>query len=155
MQLTVMPVSVETVLPLRRRVLRADTPDAPPDFPEDRLPTTLHLAAFPKSTSGGDVDFREPVAVATFFPAAWEDRHDAWQLRGMAVAPEAQGTGIGAVLLAEGVRRAREAGATLLWANGRDSAVGFYERQGWKVVGEGFEYGPARLPHHVVILDLA
>ena len=176
-----MRVSAEETLPLRQRVLRADTPDAPAGFPEDPLPTTVHLAATPaKSTAPpavdygkeggakvsrhavidsrvpeGAVDFDLIVGVATLFPSAFEGREDAWQLRGMAVAPEVQGSGVGGMLLDEGVRIARKAGATLLWANGRDTAVGFYERQGWKVVGDGFVYGPAGLPHHLVVLYLS
>jgi GNAT superfamily N-acetyltransferase len=152
MQVEVIPVTAEDVLPLRRLVLRADTPDAPADFPEDNLPGTVHLAARRGDRAGG----RAVVAVATLFPSGFEawPAGEAWQLRGMAVSPDVQGQGVGAVVLAEGVRLVREAGGVVLWAKGRDSAVGFYERQGWEVVGDGYEYGPARLPHHTVMLVL-
>ena len=45
------------------------------------------------------------------------------------------------------------AGAPLMWANGRVSALGFYERLGWDAVGEEFSYGPADLPHYVIRLE--
>ncbi len=41
----------------------------------------------------------------------------------------------------------------MLWADGRDTALGFYERHGWVVEGEGYLSGPA-IPHHTVLRDL-
>jgi GNAT superfamily N-acetyltransferase len=145
MQVRVTEISASETYPLRRRVLRPGLPDSVIVFDGDDRPGAFHLGAFADSLVG----------IATFFPSPYEDRTDAWQLRGMAVVPEVQGQGVGGLLLAEGVARVRSAGANLLWANGRDAAVGFYERHGWKIVGDGFEYGPAHLPHHVVVLALA
>ena len=61
---------------------------------------------------------------------------------------------MGGLLLDEAERRARAAGAEWLWAEGRDSALGFYERAGWRVEGDGF-VAAMDLPHHVVVLDLS
>jgi predicted GNAT family N-acyltransferase len=44
------------------------------------------------------------------------------------------------------------AGARRLWANGRDTALGFYERFGFRVVGDGIVL--SGLPHHRIELDL-
>ena len=55
---------------------------------------------------------------------------DEIQLRGMAVDGGQQGRGIGAALLTAGVERAAARGATAVWANARDSALGFYLRHG-------------------------
>jgi hypothetical protein len=41
----------------------------------------------------------------------------------------------------------------VVWAKARDTALGFYLRLGWVVVGEGFVYNG--LPHHTAVLDLA
>jgi hypothetical protein len=41
----------------------------------------------------------------------------------------------------------------VLWANARDTALGFYVSYGMHVVGDGFVATPG-LPHHVVVLDL-
>lgn len=109
-------------------------------FPEDDDPTTLHLAAL---DGGGTV-----VGVASFI-----DQGDGvWQLRGMGVQPGRQGGGIGRLLLDEGLRRLRAAGARHLWANGRDVAQPFYERAGFRVVGDGYEM--VGVPHHRIELDL-
>ena len=78
----------------------------------------------------------------------------AFQLRGMAVDEGLQGTGVGRVLLTAAVDRLRAQGADVLWANARDTALGFYQRLGWRVEGDGFLYGYRDMPHHVAVLDL-
>lgn len=96
------------------------------------------------------------VAVATVSPAPTSLRPGAaaWRLRGMAVEPELQGRGAGTLLLDAVVARARAAGAEVLWADGRDSALDFYRRRGWSVEGEGYLTPATGIPHHTVILDL-
>lgn len=122
---------------LRRRVLRAGRPHE--GFPEDDAPSTFHLAAVEE---GG------VVGVATFV-----DRGaGVWQLRGMAVDDEVRGRGAGRAVLAEGLERVRARGGTSVWANGRDTALGFYERLGFTVVGDGYEM--SGLPHHRIERDL-
>lgn len=145
---TVAAVDAAAVLPLRRAVLRDGRVDLDASFPQDDLADTLHLAAL---NGDGAV-----LAVATLFPQVYDPRPDAraWRLRGMAVAPETQGSGVGRALLDEAVRRARADGVEVLWAEGRDSALGFYERAGWTVEGAGYVTSIG-LPHHTVVLDLA
>lgn len=132
---------------LRRRVLRDGRPDADVRFTEDEVPDAFSLAALSQGTV---------VGVASFSPEPTVRRpgRDAWRLRGMAVASEAQGRGVGRSLLEAAVERLVAGGAEVLWANGRDAALGFYERAGWRVEGGGFTT-PIGLPHHVVVLDLA
>ncbi|MEM6750997.1 MAG: GNAT family N-acetyltransferase [Planctomycetota bacterium] len=89
------------------------------------------------------------------------------RLRGMAVSPEAQGLGVGRAvleaLLAEAQRRddapsgngavsggGLGSGGGWWWANARTSALGFYERQGWRVVSAEFEI-PGVCPHVVMV----
>jgi GNAT superfamily N-acetyltransferase len=73
----------------------------------------------------------------------------------MAVDPSRQGSGIGGLVLAEAVLAAREAGAPMLWANGRTAALRFYERHGWVVAGEEFTAADTNLPHYPIVLPLA
>lgn len=116
-------------------------------FPEDEHPEGFHLGYFE-----GD----ELVGVASFSPAATPYRPgvEAWQLRGMAVADDRQGRGIGQQLIAEAVDTLRERGAPVLWCNARDSAQRFYARLGFVVEGDGFTTKTTGLPHHVMVLDL-
>ena len=137
MALIVEEIAAADVADLRSRVLREG--EAHVGFEDDEEPTTLHLGAL--------VDGRV-VGVATF---ALRER-GVYQLRGMAVEPALQGTGVGRAVLVEAERRLRALGARQLWANGRDTALGFYERAGWRVEGEGYEV--IGLPHHRVVRDL-
>jgi GNAT superfamily N-acetyltransferase len=122
---------------LRSHVLRDGEPHD--GFDIDDLPGTFHLAALLEA-DGHEVI----VGVATFVPGdrGW------WQLRGMAVEPRHQGSGVGRRLLAEAELELRAAGGAGVWANARDTALGFYEREGWVVVGAGYEV--VGLPHHRV-----
>ena len=136
--------------PLRRAVLRGGDPEAEVRYEGDDLPTAVHLVAL----DGADA----VVACATLFPAPTERfGPNAWRLRGMAVAPSLQGTGVGRELLDEAVRRVRAEGADVIWADGRDTALGFYEREGWRVEGDGYDVpvGTGTIPHHLVVLELA
>jgi GNAT superfamily N-acetyltransferase len=120
---------------LRLRVLRPGRPPEAAVFPGDDAPTTVHLGAF-------DADGR-CLGIATLV------HNNGLQLRGMAVEPAAQGTGVGAAVL-EGVHRtAAEEGFTELWCNARVSALGFYERHGWVREGEVFDI-PDVGPHYVM-----
>jgi GNAT superfamily N-acetyltransferase len=141
---TIVEVTTEIVRPVRMRVLRAGTPSDDPTFDGDDDPTTLHLAAV--------VD-GEVVAVSTWLQRPWPfaPERAAVQLRGMATDASVRGTGVGGLLLEEGVRRAFDAGAELVWANARDSALRFYRAHGFAVEGEGFHTTDTKLPHHRII----
>lgn len=144
MAIEVRRATADEVRPLRLGVLRPNAPLVPAAY--DLEPETLHLAAF-----DGDA----VVGCVTVFPNAYDGTADAWQLRGMAVAPAYQGQGIGRLVLDAAVDAVMATGAPLIWANGRVSALGFYQRHGWRAVGEEFTYGPAKLPHYVILRDLA
>ena len=141
-------VDVADVLELRRRVLRDGTPSDEPGFEGDDDPTTAHLVV-----RGDD---GVVVATSTWIDRPFPDQPDvvAVQLRGMAVRTDAQGRGLGGLLVAAGAERARARGARLMWANARDTALGFYAAQGFEVVGEGFVTTDTRLPHHRVLRHL-
>ncbi len=130
---------------LRRRVLRQGTPTQDVTYAQDDLPGTVHSGAFDDSGT--------LVGVATWAPEAWpaEPGTRAVRLRGMAVEPSLQGAGVGAGLIVAGLELAWTLGAEVVWATARDAVLGFYERCGFTVVGEGFVDGPTALPHHAVI----
>ena len=146
MSLVVRRAEVAEILPLRRAVLRPGYPDAASDYAEDAQ--AVHVGAW---------DDALLVGCATVFADPWPGpppEPTAWRLRGMAVEPGRQGTGVGALVLAEGVAAARAAGAPMMWANARSTALGFYERLGWRVAGEEFHASDTGLPHYPIVLDL-
>jgi predicted GNAT family N-acyltransferase len=63
----------------------------------------------------------------------------------MATAERQRGRGVGAAVLRAAIDTVHEQGGRLLWCNARESAVGFYARNGFRPQGEGFvEHG---IPH--------
>jgi GNAT superfamily N-acetyltransferase len=142
----VVEISAVDTHPVRLAVLRADTPTKDVVFPGDDEPGVVHL--------GVRLD-GELVATSTWIPRSAPDgTAPAVQLRGMATRQHLQGTGIGAALIAAGCAHARSLGAVVVWANARDRALAFYEREGFVVHGDGFVDAATQLPHHVVIRRL-
>ena len=124
-------------------MLRAGRPEDDARFPEEDLPTTVHVGAF----DGGRL-----VAVATFFPEPCPEHPAvaAWRLRGMATAENMRGRGAGRALVERGLVLARDAGASLLWCNGRLPALGFYVKLGFEIEGGTFDpHGTG--PHHRLV----
>lgn len=143
----VLLVDAKDLWELRRVVLRQGDPAATVSHPHDDDPTSFHVA----TRVGGHV-----VACASLYrasaPLGLADATDSdYQLRFMAVDPLFQGRGLGRRVLGEGERVVREEGTRLLWANARDSALGFYRTLGWSVVeGSEFVSDETRLAHSVI-----
>lgn len=133
---------------LRRRILRADNPEAPVADPRDEESTALHFAGL----------LGERLVVSASFYPSNSPRDESlvtYQLRYMATDADVQGRGYGATVMAFAEEELRAEGAQQLWANGRDTALGFYRATGWDVI-EGSEHlsSETRLPHHVIVKDL-
>jgi ribosomal protein S18 acetylase RimI-like enzyme len=73
---------------------------------------------------------------------------DKVRLRQMAVVSGLQGKGIGRVLMQFAENLARDRGYKKITMHARKSAVGFYEKQGYKLVGQEFE--EVTIPHYVM-----
>jgi GNAT superfamily N-acetyltransferase len=151
LSLVIHRVPAASVHPLRTRVLR-------PDWAPGRL---LTLDADPEGVHIAAERNGQTVGVATVYPEAPDERGRgpipdtafaagvAWQLRGMATDPAAQGQGIGARVLAAAVEAVRDSGGLLLWCHARIAAVPFYERAGLVAVTDAFEISDIGL--HVVM----
>jgi len=68
------------------------------------------------------------------------------RLRQMAVRNNQQGKGIGQQIMRFAETLAHDKGYKKLIMHARDTAIGFYEKQGYKVIGEGFI--EVTVPHH-------
>jgi thiamine transport system ATP-binding protein len=130
---------------LRRRVLRVGTRTTEVTLEGDD--GALHLVA--------ERDGRI-VAVSSWFERAHPSRpgRDGRQLRTMASAPEARGSGAAMLLLTAGLERARTAGADHVWARARLTALGFYLRSGFDTVGDEYVDESTGLPHVDILIDL-
>jgi GNAT superfamily N-acetyltransferase len=133
---------------LRRRVLRGDRPEAPVADPRDDEPTALHLAGF---------EGERLVVSVSFYPSnpPVNPGLATYQLRYMATEFDVQGRGYGATVLAFAEDELRALGAEQMWANARDSALGFYLSTDWSSV-EGSEHlsSETQLPHTVIFKRL-
>ena len=143
-------VPAEATHDLRWRILRNRRPEASVIFPEDACPGAFHLAVRDEGAAGA------VLAVASFSFEATLHRpgRTAVHLRGMAVDEPFQRHGLGRLLVTTAVDRLRADGVAVLWCNARDSAIGFYDRLGFEVVGEGFALPESGFAHHVMLRDL-
>ena len=74
--------------------------------------------------------------------------NDTLRLRQMAVQKNLQGKGIGESIMNFAENLARDKGYKTLMMHARDTAIGFYERFGYKVKGDGFV--EVNIPHHIM-----
>jgi GNAT superfamily N-acetyltransferase len=134
----------DEILQLRYDVLRAGLPPEAAVFEGDHAPTARHYGAFAGQRN---------VGCATLHLNRWLDE-PAWQLRGMATAPDFRGSGLGRAMLSfvEADLLATHP-VHLLWCNARVPAVKFYQRLGWQIVSEEFEI-PTAGPHHQMVKRL-
>ncbi len=141
-ELRVEAVAAFRLYELRRRVLRNNDPAISVEEPRDTEPTSLHVAGLL-----GD----RIVACASFYLDAAPVRPElvSYQLRFMAVDVDHQGHGYGARVLAYAEDALRDAGARQVWANARDTALGFYDATGWETIpGSAHVSAVTNLAHH-------
>jgi GNAT superfamily N-acetyltransferase len=128
---------------LRRAVLREGRDEPANSHPADDDESTVHLAA-------RDADGVVVGCVTLVRDARSVDGIDVpVHLVLMAVDPTFQGVGVGALLLTEAQRVCRDRGDGI-WAAARVSALGFYERFGFRATGDEF-VGAMHLPHRMVV----
>ncbi|MBF9236355.1 GNAT family N-acetyltransferase [Hymenobacter sp. BT683] len=122
------PAEWDAYYQLRYAVLRQpwQQPPGSERSPADAEPGTVHALLLAS-------EFEHPpvaLAVGMLQPTT---AHEG-QVRFMAVAPEAAGTGLGRQIMAYLEAQARAAGLSELVLHSRESAVGFYQRLGYEVV---------------------
>lgn len=137
------PIGVEDIIDLRHRVLRTGLPIETAHFDGDNNSMTWHFAAFLSDHEGEPLG--SPICCASFTPEALDDKL-AWRLRGMATEPVYQGFGVGGRVLEAADKIFISRGPSLLWCNARESAVKFYERNGWTRISDVFDIATAG-PH--------
>ena len=123
--------STETY-PVRHIVLRAGKPIESCQFNGDELGSTLHFGYYLNNQIIGvislfEIDNSHFIAQKSF------------QIRGMAVLPTFQRQGVGVALMKEAEKFCATQKADLIWFNARTTAVGFYQKMGYEIVGSEFE----------------
>ncbi len=131
---TIEKITSQETFPVRLPVLRPGKPVESCIFDGDDLPTTVHFGIY----DGGAV-----VGVISIFESGsplFDDAHQ-YQLRGMAVLDAHQKQGLGEKLVQAAEEYIQLQGGRLVWFNAREIAVGFYEKMGYKIIGEPFTIG--------------
>jgi GNAT superfamily N-acetyltransferase len=143
------PLIAEETHRLRRQALRDGDPTAVVHQDTDERPATWHLGAVEPSgrVVGTSTFFAEPFPLDPARPGAV-------RLRSMAVDDDWRRRGLGSVLLAAAEARLVAEGAQLLWANARDSALGFYAKAGFAHTDRSFVDPLTGLGHTVVVREL-
>jgi len=133
---------------LRRNVLRGGDSAVVVEDPRDGQPSSMHLAVRINGsvvTSGSFYVSTSPV----------DTTQTSMQLRYLATDPIFQGQGLGAALLKEAEARLTRRGVDSIWANARDTALGFYFRESWEALpGSGHLSSDTQLPHTVIVKQL-
>jgi GNAT superfamily N-acetyltransferase len=141
--------STTEILPLRMKVLREGTPSQDPRYAEDDWDITTHLALYSDDIIVGTSSW-----LTKQFPSPnTQSNNFDTQLRGMAIDQSLQSTGLGAELLIYGIQLAQSNGAGVVWARARDSALRFYERNGFTAVGDAFIDEATGMSHHLVYCE--
>jgi ribosomal protein S18 acetylase RimI-like enzyme len=123
--------STETFL-VRHPVLRAGKPIESCQFEGDDLPSTKHFGIFTEENLVGVISIfknNQPLF----------KNNEAFQIRGMAVLDNFQKKGLGKKLVNYCENYSKKQKNNLIWFNARKMAVGFYEKLGYKIIGEAFE----------------
>jgi GNAT superfamily N-acetyltransferase len=73
----------------------------------------------------------------------------------MAIDYDVQGRGYGTVVVETALDQLRNLGAEQVWANARDTALGFYLATGWLAIAGSEHLSPeTQLPHTVIYREL-
>jgi len=131
----------ETII-VRHPVLRPGRPIESCHFDGDDLLSTSHFGLFLENQLAG---------VISAFKAQNKlfSEENQYQIRGMAVLSEFQKKGFGEALLEYCENEIRLKSGNLIWFNARETAIGFYEKSGYEILGDPFEI-PDVGPHYIL-----
>lgn len=131
LELSLKIISAQETYPVRHPVLRGGRPLSECEFEGDEDVTTIHLGLYSKE---------KLVGVATFIKNSNPHFSEKvqYQLRGMAILHKFRNKGLGKIILDEAEKQLSNK-CHRLWFNARKIAVNFYEKNGYKKMGEPFE----------------
>ena len=131
----------ETII-VRHPVLRAGKPIESCNFEGDDLPSTVHFGLNLQN---------QLIAVISAFEVKNKlfTEENQYQIRGMAVLEKFQKKGFGEQLLNYCENEIRIKKGELIWFNARETAVDFYKKSGYEIIGGQFEI-PDVGPHFIL-----
>lgn len=136
---------LETII-VRHPVLRFGKPLSTCYFEGDDFSTTSHFGLFFE---------KQLVAVISVFKVNNKlfINENQYQIRGMAVMMEFQKMGFGETLLKYCENEIKNINGKLIWFNARETAVGFYTKSGYEIIGDKFQI-PEVGPHFILFKEI-
>jgi len=125
-------INAEVTIPVRHAVLRVGKPVSSCVFEGDNLPSTKHFGVFENQKLVGVITVLEKTNA--FFLSKKQ-----FQIRGMAVLSEFQYQGYGFDLMQIAEKYIQDQQGNIIWLNARLSAVAFYEKLSYQIIGDSFE----------------
>lgn len=136
-------MSIDVIVDLRHRMLRAGLPKETANFPGDDDASSWHVGLFFPYADGANAAV---VTCASFMLNSYKEQA-AWQLRGMCTDAGHQSKGFGGKLLScAEAAILKNSPVRFFWCNARVPAIPFYQREGWVVDSEVFDI-PTAGPH--------
>ena len=129
---------------IRKEILRKNI-DLTYTFTGDLDKDTFHLGLFLNN---------QLIGIVSFMKFMYSDiKGSQYQLRGMATLHEFQGRGYGNKLIQFGLDILKEKQIDYIWCNARITAIHFYQKSGFQIIGKQFEI-PKIGGHFVMYLKL-
>ena len=144
---SIQKITATETYPVRHIVLRAGKPIESCQFDGDELVSTHHFGYYLNNQIIGVISIFE-INNKQFLV------QKSFQIRGMAVLPSFQKQGIGEALVKESEKFCTTQKANLIWFNARTTAVGFYQKMGYEIVGSEFEINEVG-PHFLMFKYLS
>ncbi len=125
-------ISAEETYPLRHLVLQPHLDYESVYLDRDKDPSSLHLGV----VEGGNI-----ISIGSFHQKSNSKftHLRQYQLRKMATSPQYRNLQAGKTLLHFAIDHLKREEVALLWCNARKVALGFYQKSGFKTVGDFFE----------------
>ena len=139
-------ISASATFAVRHPVLRPGKPLESCRFEGDDLKTTKHFGVFERQNLVGIVTVLQNKS--DLF-----SEENQFQIRGMAVLESHQKKGFGEKLLLFSEKYIQGEHGTIIWFNAREHASGFYEKAGYKKIGNLFEI-PDVGSHYIMYKNL-
>lgn len=134
-------ISAKETYTTRLELLRNNSPISH-EFSGDNDFDTFHIGVFSDE---------KIVAVSSYMKSSNNQFEGSqYQLRGMATTKSFQGKGCGKLMIEKAEGIIKEKRIDLIWCNAREVALGFYQKQGFILVGDLFEIEYAGL-HNVMV----
>jgi len=124
-------VQASDTLVLRKKILRPQFTLEQCNYPGDSDISTYHLGCIISNDLSG---------IVSIYKRSNEDICSGigYQIRAMATCDKVRGQGVGLKLLNEAENIAFGLDADYMWANARSTAIGFYVKAGYKIIGQEF-----------------